>query len=150
MYTEKLQKIYEDFLRDFVEIVKKLDKNVLKKMEAGNIGLWIEVDEEQIKEYEHLYGERLGDRIFYVFYPLYEDGEDTKFQTSLGFNLTADGRVEPLLIEEEIGADPQIIAIMRLDNLPKVEFHPEVLYNFANLLDKFVQYTNRNKDEGVQ
>jgi hypothetical protein len=147
MYTEKLRKIYQDFLRDFVEIVKKLDENVLKKMEAGNIGVWIEVDEEQAKEYEHLYGERLSDKIFYVFYPLYEDGEDTKFQTSLGFNLTADGRVEPLLIEEEIDADPQIIAIMRLDNLPKIDLYPEVLYNFANLLDKFVKYINGNKSE---
>jgi hypothetical protein len=38
---------------------------------------------------------------------------------------------------------------MRFDNLPKVEFHPEVLYNFAYLLDKFVKYINGNKDEVV-
>jgi hypothetical protein len=47
MYTEKLQKIYEDFLRDFVEIVKKLNKDVLGIMEAESVGLWIEVDKEQ-------------------------------------------------------------------------------------------------------
>jgi len=38
---------------------------------------------------------------------------------------------------------------MRFDNLPTVEFHPEVLYNFAYLLDKFVKYINRNKSEVV-
>jgi hypothetical protein len=147
MYTEKLQKIYEDFLRDFVEIVKKLNKDVLGIMENEGMGLWIEVDKEQVEEYEHRYGERLGDEIFYVFYPLYEDGDDPKYQVSLGFNLMTNGEVEPLLIEEEIDVDPKIIDIMRFDNLPKVEFHPEVLYNFAYLLDKFVKYINGNKDE---
>jgi hypothetical protein len=150
MYTEKLQKIYEDFLRDFVGIVKKLDKNVLKAMEAGSIGLWIDVDKEQAEEYRHRYGERLGDEIFYVFHPLYEDDGDPRSQVCLGFNLTADGQVEPLLIEEEVDVDPQIIDIMRFDNLPNVEFYPEILYNFAYLLDKFVKYLGENKGGVVQ
>ena len=147
MYTEKLQKIYEDFLRDFVEIVKKLNKDVLGIMENEGVGLWIEVDKEQVEEYGHRYGERLGDEIFYVSYPLYEDGDDPKYQVSLGFNLTANGQVEPLLIEEEVDVDPKIIDIMRFDSLPKVELHPEVLYNFAYLLDEFVKYINGNKSE---
>jgi hypothetical protein len=103
----------------------------------------------RLNEYERRYGERLGDEIFYVFYPLYEDDGDPRSQVCLGFNLTANGQVEPLLIEEEVDVDPQIIDIMRFDNLPKVEFHPEVLYNFAYLLDKFVKYINGNKDEVV-
>ena len=149
MYTEKLQKIYEDFLRDFVEIVKKLNKDVLRIMEAESVGLWIEVDGEQVEEYGHRYGERLGDEIFYVFHPLYIDDGDPRFQVCLGFNLTANGQVEPLLIEEKVDVNPQIIDVMRFDNLPTVEFHPEVLYNFAYLLDKFVKYINRNKSEVV-
>jgi hypothetical protein len=144
MYTEKLQKVYEDFLRDFVEIVKKLDENVLRKMKKENEGIWTELDRKQIKEYEHRYGERLNDEIFYIFYPLYEDGEDSRFEVNLGFNLTADGRLEPLLIEKEIGTDPQITDISRLEALPKVELYPEILYNLAKILDKFVKYVGSN------
>jgi len=144
MYTEKLQKVYEDFLRDFVEIAKKLDENALRRMEKESVGIWIELDGEQIKEYEHRYGERLNNEIFYIFYPLYEDGEDLRFQVSLGFNLTADGRLEPLLIEEEISTDPQITDISRLETLPKVELYPEILYNLAKILDKFVKYVGSN------